>query len=167
VKSVQPAEIKHLLICSNVRSHVTSTLDVVWTTRSGGGGRRERRYLDFVIDGVTLSSRLNADFISPFGWLDADEQEASIDRLLRKSPPDMPQARTTLYVCPECGDIGCGAVTLSVQRGDGIIIWKNFGVQNNYEDVVHTDGLEDIGPFTFDGRQYHELFERVRRLIRS
>src|SRR5215213_5534877 len=112
---------------------VTSTLDVVWTTRAGGGGRRERSFLDFVIDGVTLSSRMNADFVSPFGWLDPQEKEASIERLLRKSPPDMPHDRTTLYVCPECGDVGCGAVTVVVEAGVGVIIWKDFGIENNYE----------------------------------
>lgn len=55
------------------------TLDVVWTTRSGGLGQTKRRYLDFVIDGVPLSSRLNVDAISPFGWVDERAQETSID----------------------------------------------------------------------------------------
>jgi hypothetical protein len=142
-------------------------LDVVWTTRAGGGGRTERRFLDFVIDGVALSSRLDTDFISPFGWFDPNEQENSIARLLRKSPPDVAHGRTTLYICPECGDLGCGAVTLLIERGPGIIIWKNFGIQNSYDETVHKEGFEDIGPFTFDGRQYRELFERVRRVISS
>ena len=133
-------------------------------TRSGGGGRTERRFLDFVIDGVALSSRLDADFIPPFGWCDADEQEATIARLLRKSPPDVAHSRTTLCICPECGDLGCGAVTLLIERGPGVIIWKNFGIQNNYDEIVHTDGFENIGPFIFDGKQYHELFEQIRRL---
>ena len=146
---------------------MTSTLDVAWTTRSGGGGRTERRFLDLVIDGVALSSRLDVDFISPFGWCDTDEQEASIARLLTKSPPDLAHGRTTLYICPECGDLGCGAVTLLVERGPGVIIWKNFGFQNNYDETVHTLGFETIGPFTFDSKQYHELFERVRQLIKS
>ena len=141
-----------------------STLDVVWTTRASGIGRTPRRFLDFVIDGVPLSSRLNVDFISPFGWSDADEEEASIDRLLGKSAPDLPNGRTTLYICPECGDLGCGAVTLVVQTEADVIIWKDFGFENNYEDVVHTDGFQDIGPFTFDANQYRELFDRIREL---
>ena len=99
---------------------MVSTLDVVWTTRPGGGGRTERRYLDFVIDGVALSSLLDVDFISPFGWLNADTEKASIDRLLRQSPPDMAHDRTSLYICPECGDLGCGAVTVSVEHGDHV-----------------------------------------------
>ena len=142
-----------------------ATLDVVWTMRQGGGGRTERRYLDFVIDGVTLSSQIDADFISPFGWLKVGDEEASIDLLLRKSPPDLPEGRTSLYICPECADLGCGAVTLLVERDTNRIIWKDFGIQNNYEDVVHTEGFENVGPFAFDGRQYHELFERIRQLL--
>jgi len=117
-----------------------------------------------VIDGVALSSRFDADFISPFGWVDGDEQEASMARLLRKSPPDLAHGRTTLYICPECGDLGCGAITVLIERGPGVVIWKDFGIQNNYDDVVHFDGFENIGPFTFDGRQYHELVEQIRRL---
>src|SRR5215207_5900176 len=103
------------------RDEVIATLDVVWTTRPGGGGQTERRFLDFTVDGVALSSMFDAGFISPFGWLTAGEQSASIDRLLRKRPPDVGD-RTTLYVCPECGDLGCGAVTLLVQSEAGVII---------------------------------------------
>jgi hypothetical protein len=152
-------------LCFDSGKQVISTLDVVWTTRSGGLGRTERSYLDFVVDGVPLSSRFDVDLISPFGWLDVEEQEASIARLLTDRPPDLPNGRSALYVCPECGDLGCGAVTLSVERGPGVFIWKNFGFENNYEDVVHTRGYEDIGPFTFDDAQYRQVFERVRRFI--
>lgn len=144
---------------------MVSTLDILWKTREGGGGRTERRYLDFVIDGVPLSSLVVADFITPFGWLDEGEHKAGVDRLLRKSPPDMADGRTSLYICPECGDLGCGAVTLSIQREADAIIWKDFGVQNNYEDTVHNEGLENIGPFAFDPRQYHELFKRLLTMI--
>jgi hypothetical protein len=142
---------------------VVSTLDLVWTTRAGGGGRTERRFLDFVIDGAALSSLFDADFISPFGWFDADEQKASIERLLRNSPPDMAHGRTTLYICPECGEPDCGAVTILVEPGDHVVTWKDFGIQNNYEHVVHAEGLENLGPFTFDGRRYHEVFQRLLR----
>lgn len=142
-----------------------STLDVVWTAREGGLGRTKRRFLDFVIDGVPLSSRFNVDFITPFGWLDTDEQQACIDRLLGKSAPDMPNGRTALYICPECGDLGCGAVTVLVQRNYDVIIWKHFGFENDYEDVVHTEGFQNIGPYTFDANEYNNLFEHVRLMI--
>ena len=77
----------------------------------------------------------------------------------------MSNGRNTLYVCPECADIGCGAVTLLIEIEPGHIIWKDFGFENNYEDVVHTDNFQEIGPFTFDDTQYSEVFERIRRMI--
>jgi hypothetical protein len=144
-----------------------SSLDVVWTTRSGGGGHTERRYLDFAIDGVALSSRFDADFISPLGWFVVQEQVATIDRLLRRKPPDLAHGRTSLYICPECGDLGCGAVTVLVEGGPGVVVWSDFGIQNNYEDVVHREGFEGIGPFTFDGALYHGLFARLRSAMAS
>ncbi len=146
---------------------MVSTLDVTWATRVGGGGRTERRYLDFVIDGVSLGSRFNADFIPPLGWFTVEAQLATIERLRRKAPPDLGHHRTSLCICPECGDIGCGAISLSVEGGAGVVEWKDFGVQNSYEDMVHRQGFEEVGPYTFDGAQYHALFARVLSLITS
>ena len=96
-----------------------SSLDVTWATRVGGGGRTERRYLDFVIDGVALCSRFRADFIPPLGWFAVEEQLAAIERLRRKVPPDLACYRTALCICPECGDLGCRAISLSVEGGAG------------------------------------------------
>jgi hypothetical protein len=135
-----------------------SNLGVIWATRVGGGGRTERRYLDFVIDGVALCSRFNADFIPPLGWFTVDLQVAMIDRLRGKLPPDLAPGRTSLCIC-------CGVISLSVEGGPGIVEWKDFGIQNNYESTIHRQGFESIGPFTFDGARFHGLMMRVRSLI--
>jgi hypothetical protein len=142
-----------------------SKLDLKWTTREGGGGKTQRRYLDVVIDDVPLSERLDADFISPFGWFDLADQSASVERLLRKRPPDLSDDRVSLYVCPECGDLGCGAVTVKITGTPGGIVWAEFGIQNNYDAFVHREGLEGVGPFEFDGRMYHRVFGRVLQSI--
>ncbi len=144
-----------------------SSLDVNWATRVGGGGRTERRYLDFVIDGVSLCSRFDADFIPPLGWFTVERQLATIECLRRTMPPDLAHNRTALCICPECGDFRCGAISLSIEGGAGVIEWRDFGIQNNYEDVIHRQGFEGIGPFIFDGAGYHSLFARVRALIAS
>jgi hypothetical protein len=142
-----------------------SSIDVIWASRVGGGGRTERRYLDFVIDGVKLCSRFNADFIPPFGWFTVDQQLATIERLRRKKMPDLGHNRTSLCICPECGDLGCGAISVSVEGGAGIVEWKDFGIQNNYEDTIHRQDFKGIGPFTFDGARYHSLFAHIRSLV--
>ena len=37
---------------------------------------------------------------------------AHIAELLRKAPASLPSGRTPSYVCPECGDVGCGAIAV-------------------------------------------------------
>lgn len=145
-----------------------STLDVVWTTRPGGGGSTERRYRDFRIDGRTLSSILKIDVISPFGWgASVAEEVAAIDRLLRRAEPDLPDGRTSLYVCPECGGLDCGAVSVVVDRGPGIVIWRDFAFQNNYDGDVQRESFERLGPFAFSGHEYHELLEQLKDECRA
>jgi hypothetical protein len=87
-----------------------SSLDVIWATRVGGGGRTERSYLDFMIDGVSLCSRFSADFIPALGWLTLEERFATIERLTRKIPPNLAYNRTSLCICPECSDRGCSVI---------------------------------------------------------
>jgi hypothetical protein len=52
-----------------------SVLGLAWRTRPGGGGSTERRFCDFVVDGVSLYERLGHphDLISPLGWQRGDE----------------------------------------------------------------------------------------------
>ena len=71
-----------------------ANLEGGWTTRSGGGGRTEHLFLNFLVDGAALTARFNADSISPFVGFAEDEQNASIDRLLRKCPPDVAHGRS-------------------------------------------------------------------------
>lgn len=134
-----------------------------WATRRGGGGQTERRYRDILLDGVAFSTIAKSDVISAFGWLGRDEEGKAIDRLLLRAPADLPEGRVSFYLCPECGDLGCGAVSLIVQREPGSILWKDFGFQNNYEDVIHREGLGDLGPFFFDEDEYAAFFEALRR----
>jgi hypothetical protein len=114
---------------------------------------------------LRTSSRFSADFIPSLGWFIVEEQLSTIERLRRKMPSELARNRTILCICPECGDLGCGAITVCVEGGAGVVEWKDFAIQNNYEDVIHRQGFEGIGPFTFDGAQYHALFTRVRSLI--
>jgi hypothetical protein len=141
------------------RSH--SALDAVWTVRSGEN-RTERRYLDVVIDGVPLSTMGLGDVISPFGWLSHAEEDRASARLLQRSSPDLPQGRVSLYVCPECSDLACGAVSILVERGSGTVTWSDFAFQNDYDGEIHRTGFEEIGPFIFSENAYDRFFESLR-----
>ena len=130
-----------------------SKLRLAWKRREGGGGRTQRDFLDFVVDGRPLSE-LVGDYVSCLGWLVPEENAKAVRRLLLRELPDLPNNRNTLYICPECADIGCGALSLVVERVGDNFIWRDFGYENNYEGIVHTEGFTEVGPFTFDRAGY-------------
>jgi len=99
--------------------------------------------------------------VSCLGWFVPEENAKAARRLLLEEAADLPDNRRTLYVCPECGDIGCGAVSLVVERVEDKIIWRDFGYENNYEEVVRTEGYENVGPFVFDRAEYEEAIKKA------
>ena len=137
-----------------------SELRLEWRRREGGGGRTQRDFLDFVIDGQPLSE-LVGDQISCLGWFVPEENARAVRRLLLKEPADLPNNRRTLYVCPECGDLGCGAVTLVVERAGDKIIWRDFGYENGYEGIIYADDFAGVGPFTFERVGYMEAMRQA------
>jgi hypothetical protein len=134
---------------------VNSTLELKWTDRVLTGSQTPRRFLDFVVDGEPLYSIMGG-LISPLGWLSESGNDLAVDRLLRKADPDAPNGRTSIYVCPECADLGCGAVTAVIERVGDSIVWRDFGFQNNYDDMIRKDDFQDVGPFAFSARQYYD-----------
>ena len=140
-----------------------STLDVRRAERpfkelSGGAWRTGRVFADFVVDGAPLSAivRSKADLISVLGWGSEDFQRATRGRLLLQAPPDLPPERYALYVCPECGDLGCGAVTAIIERVDDTVVWRDFGYENNYQKGLDRRGLEALGEYHFPWSRYEE-----------
>ena len=62
-----------------------------------------------------------------------------------------------IYVCPECGDIGCGAITAQVEESDGFMIWRDFGYENNYDpSTPDLKKYTEVGPFWFEAAQYRQ-----------
>jgi hypothetical protein len=101
------------------------------------------------------------DMASCLGWFDPEENAAAVRRLLLEEAADLPDDRRTLYVCPECGDVGCGVVSLVVERAGDKIVWRDFGYENNYEKVVRAEGFEGVGPFVFKRAEYEEALKKA------
>lgn len=131
-------------------------LTLVEAVRLGGGGSTERRYLDFVVDGERLGPvAMSAGTISGL-WLGTTEPgRSTVMCLLGKSAPDAPHGRTSIFVCPECADLGCGHITAVVDIGPDVVTWTQFGYQNNYEeDVSELEGFSDL---VFDREDYERV----------
>lgn len=132
-------------------------------------------YLDFTADGDRLFERLAAHFPQAPDYVgviqDAWPMEtvAAIERLLGEAPGDLPDGRVSLYVCPECADLGCGAITTRLSLEYDTVIWRDIGTQTDNEDeVCPLADPDDFPEVTFGRDRYdqvlrHEL-ARARQL---
>jgi hypothetical protein len=108
----------------------------VWTVVDGNITRYpESHYLDFVINGQSLSS-IAADaglgeLVTPFNrpWLESVPTD--IDRFLgRQIHPELAASRIAILVCAVCGDLGCGAVTAHLAVTDTTVIWSEWAIED-------------------------------------
>jgi len=128
-------------------------LQLEWKRREGGGGKTQRDYLDFVVDGQPLSETVGGDLASCLGWFVSAENVKAVNRLILKESADLPDNRYSLYVCPECGDLECGAVTAVIERVEDKIVWRDFGLQRSSDEVVPIRGYADV-QLVFNRAQY-------------
>jgi hypothetical protein len=135
----------------------------------GGAYQSARRYVDFIVDGISLNQAMKSagyDLVSVFTeeWKNSFREEAK-QRLLLQRDSDFPNGRRALYVCGECGDLGCGAVSIIVEFQNESVIWRNFGYENTWEEIVRVEKLRDIGPFRFPLASYRKAIEAAAELL--
>jgi hypothetical protein len=129
-------------------------------------------YLDFTIDGDPMFSRLQAraggglDFAGVIQDSWPIESVAAIERLLGDAPGDLPDGRLSLYTCPECGDLGCGAVTVRLHLEDDVVTWQHLGWQADYDAEISALGDDEAFPdLTFARDRYERVLrEQLTRL---
>ena len=139
------------------------------TQSANGTSKSERHFLDFVVDGESLWEALGRrhDMVSILCVeYSADETAKAVGRLFLSEKADLPNGRRSVFVCSECGDLGCGAITAVVERQGEIITWKAFGYENNYEDKIWLDDYSTVGPFTFNATIYERTLMQVLNLLR-
>src|SRR6266568_517412 len=136
---------------------------------ANGTSKSERHFLDFVVDGESLWEALGErhDMVSILcAEYSSDETAKAVGRLLLNGKADLPNDRRSIFVCSECGDLGCGAITTVVERQGETITWKAFGYENTYEDKVVLDAYSTVGPFTFDATAYEHTLAKAVDLLR-
>ncbi|MER6072806.1 oxidoreductase [Streptomyces sp. NPDC001817] len=138
-----------------------ATFDLAPAIRAGGvladgGYQVHRDFVDFVVDGRPLLFRLSdLDAVSP---LASDVPPAiftaQVRALLLEAEPPLPDGRFVIYGCPECADLGCGAVTAVIERDGEDYIWRDFAWQTDEHADLQLNGYHGIGPFRFRGAEY-------------
>jgi hypothetical protein len=143
------------------------------STRAGekhasGVYKSARNFFDVIVDGASLWERLGkpdmvtvlcSDFV-------LSETSKAADRLRLRGDADLPNNRRSLFICAECGDLGCGAVSVLVTNVGDLFVWSDFGYENTYEEHISRYG--EVGPFQFDRERYESAFlEVMAQLSRS
>ena len=128
----------------------------------------ERNYLDFVIDGQSLAKLTRGDLVGVLcrEWV-SEEREKSVRRLLGEESADFPGDRRSLLVCPNCGDIACGAVSIIQHLSDKTAFWRDLGYQNNYEAEIYGEHLKRLGPFELDLENYKTKLIRGLDMLKA
>ena len=132
-----------------------------------GAGTHERFTIDFLINGKSLYERLDAARLDLVGRFSPETQEwnhESAEVFLTTQQTDLDNGRIMLYVCPECGDIGCGAITVKVEKTDTGYTWSEFGYENNYDPAM-TDfaSYRHVGPYKFAIENYRQTIEKAKK----
>lgn len=137
--------------------------------RKGGANSHTVHYSDFVISDCSLFEMLNLkrfDLAGIFGdTYFKNYQRQLVSQMLGESPTDLESGRHLLYVCPECGDIGCGAITTEIIFDSKTVTWKKFGYENGYEAIDYDYFSDENLIFTFDFEQYRKVLSEIKNML--
>ena len=146
------------------KNAMLSLLELVPATRvgvklPGGVSKSERHFFDLsqwtlAMEEVGKPKDMVSVLCSEYA---REETIKAANRLLLTENAVIPNDRRSLFICSECGDIGCGAVTALVIR-EGPSIWKNLGMKTTTKKMSCS---MTIGKwtYTFD----FALYERALR----
>lgn len=77
-------------------------------------------FYDIIVDGKSLFDQFISsqdNMVSSFGFYDDKKLNLNIlNEFLKTKTSELDTGRTLLFVCRECGDIGCGAITLEIEK---------------------------------------------------
>jgi hypothetical protein len=117
--------------------------------------------VDFVINGASLLGQLvkahggHGDFMGCFVHGFGAENTKKKAQLAEALEPDTDEGRHVLYVCPECGDIGCGAYGAKVRLSSTTAEWYDFAYENGRE----PGRALSVGPYSFTRTEYAAVLE--------
>lgn len=112
--------------------------------------RPESHYLAFMVDGQNLMQRLpvGRGLVTPLNRAWLPSVNGAIEELLGKRPTDgLDAGRVALFVCGECGDLACGAVTATLRVEHDRVTWSDFAWDNGYEPAEPIENAPDSVAF--------------------
>lgn len=128
--------------------------------RTGSASRAERSFFDFTLNAKPLKGRIPPnDHIGVFGWQAKKVERSHARVLLGKEPSPLGSGDAPLYVCPECADLGCGVISVTVTFHDDCVVWSDIGwdpstLTPRSAEMAAKQGFEGLRDFWFDRADY-------------
>ncbi|WP_028596245.1 hypothetical protein [Paenibacillus assamensis] len=106
-------------------------------------------FVDFIIDDRWSLYKLveRHGFITSIGSGKEEYRLEKTNELLLKKLSELGGNRYPIFICPDCGDLGCGYISVIIEKQGGTIIWRDFMLGESVK-------LTHIGPFCFDVGNY-------------
>lgn len=79
--------------------------------------------------------------------------------LLLLQLPKTDSGRSLIYICPQCGDIGCGAYACKITLDSSKYIWSEW-----YEEPYLITNMEVI---FFDKTEYEKIMQKALNFFRT
>jgi hypothetical protein len=101
------------------------SFDLAWTDRRLRTATQSPvRFLDYVIGGRSFYELHGHDRVSVLGWGIPEQDERSAERLMTGSA-DLDE-RTAIAICPEDGDLLCGAISAKIVINGEEVRWTEL-----------------------------------------
>jgi hypothetical protein len=139
------------------------TIAIAPLHRPGGSNWHERRSFDFVVNGISLFEMTGGkkhDMCGRFSVDNPDWNRSSLKAFVLEGDPDdgLPDGQFMIFVCPECADLGCGAIICTIERLPDGFTWRDFAYDNGYgDDMPDYKSYSHVGPFHFPDVEYRQV----------
>ena len=143
-----------------------SSIKFIERTFNKIGNQSEVSFFDVLIDGNSLYDQFNLDQsrkVCRFGYYRNKQLNMdTINEFLKIKPSELETGRTMLFICRECGDIGCGAITLEIEKTKTAFIWKKFAYENNSFALDESSYIDHL-PIEINRAEYETEFEKLKK----
>ena len=117
------------------------------------------RFLDYVIGGRSFYELHGRDRVSVLGWGIPEQEERSAGRLLTGAA-DL-DGRTAIAICPEDGDLLCGAISAKIIISGEEVQWTELALSSyDFAEETWTHdafALPDVPELHFDVTDYRSV----------
>ena len=144
----------NLEILHSIKIQNMDNLNLILSQFPGG-----EPFYEFDISKQPLSTILQVDLKQLTGIFTPEGSDsgyfvAQLARFLGKLPAE----RILLYVCADCGDVGCGALSAQISFTENSVVWSEFAYVNASETI---EKYPNIGPFEFEKASYMNAFDEL------